>query len=65
MISTLGNTNSLLMYQTLNRYQPNTTTHWSSQPSLVTREAVLKAARTVFSPGVIDQLNSNRKSSTH
>jgi len=67
MISTLGNTNSLLMYQTLNRYQPilSKTNHWSSQPTLVTREAVLKAARTVFAPGVIDQLNSNRKSSTH
>jgi hypothetical protein len=67
MISTLGNTNSLLMYQTLNRYPSsiNKTNHWSSQPSLVTREAVLKAARTVFAPGVIDQLNSNRKSSTH
>jgi hypothetical protein len=67
MISTLGNTNSLLMYQTLNPYQPilSKTNHWSSQPSLVTREAVLKAARTVFAPGVIDQLNSNRKSSTH
>jgi predicted component of type VI protein secretion system len=64
MLSTLGNTNSLLMYQTLNRYQP-TTNHYSSQPTLVTREAVLKAARTVFAPGVIDQLNSHRKSSTH
>jgi hypothetical protein len=67
MISTLGNTNSLLMYQTLNRYQPilSKINQWSSQPTLVTREAVLKAARTVFAPGVIDQLNSNRKSSTH
>jgi hypothetical protein len=67
MISTLGNTNSLLMYQTLNPYQStiSKTNHWSSQPTLVTREAVLKAARTVFAPGVIDQLNSNRKSSTH
>ena len=67
MISTLGNTNSLLMYQTLNRY-PSTMTkgnHWSSQPSLVTREAVLNAARKVFSPSVIDQLNSNRKASTY
>lgn len=61
---TLGSTNSLLMYQTLNGYKPTTmvkTNQWNSQPSLVTREAVLKAARTVFAPGVIDQLNSNRK----
>lgn len=67
MISTLDSTNSLLMYQTLNRYPPTLTktNHWSSQPTLVTREAVLKAARKVFSPGVIDQLNSTRKASTN
>jgi len=68
MSSTLGNTNSLIMYQTLNGYTPTTTmktNQWNSQPSLVTREAVLKAARTVFAPGVIDQLNSNRKFPTY
>ena len=68
MLSTLGsNTNSVSMYQTLNRYQPTLTktNHWSSQPTLVTREAVLKAARTVFAPGVIDQLTTNTRSSTH
>jgi hypothetical protein len=68
MISTLGsNANSSSMYQTLNRFQPTLTktNHWSSQPTLVTREAVLKAARTVFAPGVIDQLTTNPRSSTH
>jgi hypothetical protein len=68
MLSTLGsNTNSVSTYQTLNRYQPTLakTNHWSSQPTLVTREAVLKAARTVFAPGVIDQLTTNSRSSTH
>jgi hypothetical protein len=68
MGSTLGNnTNSLIMYQTLNRYQPSisNSNHWSSQSSLVTREAVIKAARTVFAPSVIDQLTSNTRSSTH
>ncbi|CAF3553130.1 unnamed protein product [Rotaria sordida] len=71
MISTLSNNNnnnnSSLMYQTLNGYQPiiSKTHHWSSQPTLVTREAVLKAARTVFAPGVIDQLTSSTKSSTY
>jgi hypothetical protein len=68
MMSTGGNnTNSLLMYQTLHHYQPTLTknNHWNSQPNLVTREAVLKAARRVFAPGVIDQLTSNTRSSTH
>ncbi|CAF1617425.1 unnamed protein product, partial [Adineta ricciae] len=32
------------------------TTYWQSQPSLITREAVLKAARDVLPPGVIDHL---------
>ncbi|CAF5180489.1 unnamed protein product, partial [Rotaria magnacalcarata] len=55
------------MYQTVNGYQPilTKTNHWSSQPTLVTREAVLNAARKVFAPNVIDQLTSNSKSSTH
>ncbi|CAF2999068.1 unnamed protein product [Rotaria socialis] len=68
MMSTLGNnTNSSAMYQTANGYQPilTKTNHWSSQPTLVTREAVLNAARKVFAPNVIDQLTSNSKSSTH
>ncbi|CAF4102441.1 unnamed protein product [Rotaria sp. Silwood2] len=67
MISTLSNnTNSSFMYQTINGYQPivSKNNHWSSQPTLVTREAVLKAARKVFAPGVIDQLTSNTRSST-
>lgn len=63
MLSTLSSTNPLLMYQTTpNLYQTN---QWNSQHSLVTREAVLKAARKVFAPGVIDQLNSHRKSFIH
>ncbi|CAF0733622.1 unnamed protein product [Rotaria sp. Silwood1] len=68
MMSTLSNnTNSSFIYQTLNGYQPILTknNHWSSQPTLVTREAVLKAARKVFAPSVIDQLTSNTRSSTH
>jgi len=31
---------------------------WQSQPSLITREAVIKAARDVLPPGVIDHLSS-------
>ncbi|CAF0778356.1 unnamed protein product [Adineta steineri] len=68
MVSTLSNnTNSVLMYQTMNSYQStlSKTNNWNSQPNLVTREAVLKAARRVFAPGVIDQLTSNTRSSTH
>ncbi|UJR33878.1 hypothetical protein I4U23_021299 [Adineta vaga] len=68
LISTTGNnTNSLSMYQTLNSYQStlSKTNHWTSQPNLVTREAVLKAARRVFSPAIIDQLTTNTRSSTH
>lgn len=66
MLSTLTSTNPLLLYQTTpNLYQTNKTNQWGSQPSLVTREAVLKAARKVFAPGVIDQLNSHRKSYIH
>lgn len=68
MTSTLGsNINSPLMYQTLNGYQPlaSKTNHWGSQPSLVTREAVLKAARKVFSPSVVDQLTLNTKASSY
>lgn len=34
------------------------TNFWQSQPSLITREAVLKAARDVLPPGVIDHLTS-------
>lgn len=66
ILSTLTGTNPLLMYQTTpNLYQTSKTNQWNSQPSLVTREAVLKAARKVFAPGVIDQLNSHRKSFIH
>lgn len=66
MLSTLTSTNPLLMYQTTpNLYQTSKTNQWGSQPSLVTREAVLKAARKVFAPSVIDQLNSHRKSYIH
>ncbi|UJR13443.1 hypothetical protein I4U23_000457 [Adineta vaga] len=34
------------------------TNYWQSQPSLITRESVLKAARDVLPPGVIDHLTS-------
>ena len=68
MLSTLANkTNSSIMYQTMNRYPPtmSQTNHWSSQPTLVTREAVIKAARKVFDPSVIDKLTTNTRSSTY
>lgn len=68
MLSTrTNNANSSLMYQTLNRY-PSTlsqTNPWGSQPTLVTREAVIKAARKVFAPSVIDKLTTNTRSSTY
>ncbi|CAF1202134.1 unnamed protein product [Adineta ricciae] len=68
LVSTLGNNvNSLSMYPTLSPYQSSLTktNHWTSQPNLVTREAVLKAARRVFAPAVIDQLTTNTRSATH
>jgi hypothetical protein len=44
----------------LHNYQSPLTKNnfWQSQPSLITREAVLKAARDVLPPGVIDHLTS-------
>jgi hypothetical protein len=46
--------------QTLHRHQPSVskTNYWQSQSSLITREAVIKAARDVLPPGVIDHLTS-------
>ena len=51
--------------QTINKTYPlsqqssvGKTNFWQSQPSLITREAVLKAARDVLPPGVIDHLTS-------
>ena len=67
MTSTFSNNmNPSSLYQPLNGFQPflSKTNHWSSQPTLVTRDAVLKAARKVFAPGVVDQLTSSAKSST-
>ena len=44
----------------LNHYSSSLskTNYWQSQPSLITRESVLKAARDVLPPGVIDHLTS-------
>jgi hypothetical protein len=53
--------NTLLSTITNNTYPLGTiskTNSWQFQPSLITREAVLKAARDVLPPGVIDHLTS-------
>jgi len=44
----------------LNHYQSSISKNnfWQSQPSLITREAVIKAARDVLPPGVVDHLTS-------
>jgi hypothetical protein len=44
----------------MHHYQSSTskTNSWQFQPNLITREAVLKAARDVLPPGVIDRLTS-------
>jgi hypothetical protein len=69
MISTLSNDTFVLpLSSTLNRRhsQDLSKTHqWNPTSSLVTREAVIKAARTVFAPGVIDKLTSNARSSSY
>ena len=68
MMSTrTSNANPLLQYQMSNRYQPTLASNhrWGSQSSLVTREAVIKAARKVFAPAVIDQLAHNARPSTY
>jgi hypothetical protein len=60
MLSTIGNnTYPLSMQQTSSLSKHN---YWQSQPSLITREAVLKAARDVLPPGVIDRLSSTTHS---
>lgn len=52
------------MLSTINKTYPltasttNRTGFWQSHPSLITREAVLKAARDVLPPGVIDHLTT-------
>jgi hypothetical protein len=57
LLSTMNNTNNTYP---LSHYQSSIskTNFWQSQPSLITREAVLKAARDVLPPGVIDHLKS-------
>ena len=68
MMSTfIDNMNSSLRYNSSSRYQPNLsqTSQWSSQPTLVTREAVIKAARGVFAPNIIDQIAANNRSSRY
>jgi hypothetical protein len=52
--STMNNTYPLHQYQSTT----SKNSYWQSQPSLITREAVLKAARDVLPPGVIDHLTS-------
>ena len=54
VLSTINNTYPLSHYQS----SGSQTNFWQSQPSLITREAVLKAARDVLPPGVIDHLKS-------
>lgn len=61
MTSTMNrNVNATLRYGAFDRYQPMMaqTSLWNNQPTLVTRDAVIKAARTVFAPNVIDQITS-------
>ncbi|CAF1368702.1 unnamed protein product [Adineta steineri] len=60
MPSNIGNNTYPLGIQTMQQHQPSVSknNYWQSQPSLITREAVLKAARDVLPPGVIDHLTS-------
>ena len=55
-----GRWSNTMLSSITNTYQPSLTktAYWQSQPSLITREAVLKAARDVLPPGVIDHLTS-------
>ncbi|CAF1549109.1 unnamed protein product, partial [Rotaria sp. Silwood1] len=53
MLSTIGNNTYPLGIQNLHHYKTN---YWQIQPSLITRESVIKAARDVLPPGVIDRL---------
>lgn len=55
MLSTINKTYPLSQQQ---QSSVGKTNFWQSQPSLITREAVLKAARDVLPPGVIDHLTS-------
>lgn len=56
MLSTINKTYPLSTHGQLS--STNKTNFWQSQPSLITREAVLKAARDVLPPGVIDHLTT-------
>jgi len=60
LLSTISNSTYPLGMQNLNRYHTTISKndYWQSQPSLITREAVIKAARDVLPPGVIDHLTS-------
>ncbi|CAF2866852.1 unnamed protein product [Rotaria sp. Silwood2] len=62
MLSTIGNNTYPLGMQNLHHYQPSISkaNYWQSQPSLITRESVIKAARDVLPPGVIDRLYSKK-----
>jgi len=55
-----GRWSNTLLSSMNNSYLSSTTKNpfWQSQPSLITREAVLKAARDVLPAGVIDHLTS-------
>ena len=57
LLSTITNNTYPLGMQNLNQYSSKTNS-WQFQSSLITREAVLKAARDVLPPGVIDHLTS-------
>jgi hypothetical protein len=54
LLSTINHTYPVSHYQS----SISKTNFWQSQPSLITRESVLKAARDVLPPGVIDHLTS-------
>ncbi|CAF4076909.1 unnamed protein product [Rotaria sordida] len=62
MLSTTGNNTYPLGMQNLHHYQSSISknNYWQSQPSLITRESVIKAARDVLPPGVIDRLCSKK-----
>ena len=54
MLSTIGNNTFPLGYPS----SISKNNFWQSQPSLITRDSVLKAARDVLPPGVIDHLTA-------
>lgn len=58
--SKIVNSTYPIRMQTSHHHQPSVskTNYWQSQSSLITREAVIKAARDVLPPGVIDHLTS-------